>query len=158
MSNQPRALAQLLDDCQRESAAFFARRLRAAGFDDIRPTHDKVFTNIGSGATVSELARRAQLTKQAMTELVEHLERLGYVERAPHLNDRRARVVLLTARGRRCTEAARRILLDTERAWGRLLGRGRYADTREALGILLSTMQDDAAAADARSGVARRHR
>jgi DNA-binding MarR family transcriptional regulator len=158
VSNQPRALAELLDDCQRESAAYFARRLRAAGYGDIRAAHDKVFTNIGDGATVSELAQRAQLTKQAMTELVEHLERMGYVERVPHADDRRARLVRLTARGERCVSAATSVLLDVERRWARLVGRQRYGDARAVLAAILGAMRDEQSASSARPPVAQRRR
>ena len=35
------------------------------------------------GTRVSELARRAQITKQSMAVLVAHLERHGYAERVP---------------------------------------------------------------------------
>lgn len=38
--------------------------------------------------------------KQAMVELVHHLEIHGYVERVPHLTDRRAKLVVPTDRGR----------------------------------------------------------
>ena len=46
---------------------------------------------------MSELARRAQITKQSMSELVAHLERHGYVERVPDPDDRRAKLVRATA-------------------------------------------------------------
>ena len=40
------------------------------------------------------------MTKQAMAELIAHLELHGYVERIPDPGDRRARLVRTTARGR----------------------------------------------------------
>jgi DNA-binding MarR family transcriptional regulator len=46
------------------------------------------------------LAERAHMTKQAMAELVAHLEAQGYVERIPDPNDGRAELVRTTTRGR----------------------------------------------------------
>jgi DNA-binding MarR family transcriptional regulator len=76
--------------------------LAEAGFDDIRPTHANVFTFVPpEGMQVAELTRLAHVRKQSMTQAVEELERLGYVERRPDPSDRRARLVFLTERGRR---------------------------------------------------------
>ena len=49
---------------------------------------------------MSELAARAQITKQSMAELVAHLEQYGYVERIPDPADGRAKLVRATIRGR----------------------------------------------------------
>src|SRR5919199_3563764 len=74
--------------------------LSEAGFDDIRPAHTAVFQHIrAEGSRLSELAERAQLTKQSMGYLVDYLERHGYVERKPDVTDRRAALICLTPRG-----------------------------------------------------------
>jgi DNA-binding MarR family transcriptional regulator len=74
--------------------------LRAAGFDGIRPPHANVFPFVPpEGVHVSELAQRARVRKQTMAQAVEQLERMGYVERRPDPNDRRAKLVFLTERG-----------------------------------------------------------
>ena len=48
---------------------------------------------------MTDLAARAAMTKQAMRELVVHLEERGYVEVVPHPDDGRAKLVTLTDRG-----------------------------------------------------------
>lgn len=53
------------------------------------------------GTRITELARRAQITKQAVGQLVSDLEEAGYVERQPDPGDQRAKIVVLTRRGRR---------------------------------------------------------
>jgi DNA-binding MarR family transcriptional regulator len=52
------------------------------------------------GLRMGELARRARLSKQAMTELVRRLERDGLVERRTDPRDGRASLIFLTARSR----------------------------------------------------------
>jgi DNA-binding MarR family transcriptional regulator len=76
-------------------------RLAEAGHPAVRSAHAAVFQYLDdTGTTVSVLAERAQMTKQAMAELVSHLETHGYVIREPDPADRRAKLVLPTERGR----------------------------------------------------------
>ena len=77
------------------------RRIAERGHPAVRTPHGNVFAFLDDdGTQVSELARRAQITKQSMAELVAHLERHGYVQRIPDPTDRRAKLVRATARGR----------------------------------------------------------
>ena len=76
-------------------------RLAERGHGDVRPAHAAVFQYLDdTGTTVSVLADRAQMTKQAMAELVRHLEERGYLVRVPDPTDKRAKLVLPTDRGR----------------------------------------------------------
>lgn len=71
-----------------------------------KPKHSAVFAQIEpEGSRLTDLARRANITPQAMGELVDELEGLGYVERQPDASDRRAKLIVLTARGRSAVEA-----------------------------------------------------
>lgn len=72
----------------------------AAGFTDLRQAHSNVFAFIPpEGIRLSDLAARARMTKQAMSELVLDLEQLGYLERRPDPDDGRSKVIELTKRG-----------------------------------------------------------
>src|SRR4051794_8541645 len=105
---------QLVDEIQ---AGVVAR-----GFDDVSPTHGFAFVRISSGpATTSDVAEHLGVTKQAASQLVEHLVRRGYVRREHDPRDARARLLVLTDRGERCTEAATAAAGDAVRSWrGRL--------------------------------------
>src|SRR5919197_6479996 len=73
-----------------------------AGFPQ-KPSHSAVFAQIKlEGSRLSDLARGANMTPQAMGELVDALEELGYVVRRPHPTDRRAKLIVLTPKGRDC--------------------------------------------------------
>ena len=93
-------LARLL----REFAKDFETRILAAvhqrGHTTIRLSHGAVFGNLGLGPVrVTELAKRAQVTQQAMGKMLKELERLGYIARDIDDTDRRAKVIRLTDQG-----------------------------------------------------------
>lgn len=76
-------------------------RLAERGHGVIRVAHGSVFQHLDEGGTtVSALAERAGMTKQAMAELVHYLEAHGYLRRGPNPEDRRAKLVKLTDLGR----------------------------------------------------------
>lgn len=108
--------------------------LAERGFGDLRPAHGTIAQHIADhGSRVTVLAQLAQVSKPTVVYLVDDLERLGYVERAPDPADGRAKLIRLTARGAQAQEAAREIVAQIEQDWGRLLGSSDYARLRELL-------------------------
>ncbi|WP_370948345.1 MarR family winged helix-turn-helix transcriptional regulator [Amycolatopsis sp. cg5] len=74
---------------------------------DVRPAHATVFINLEpDGIRLTKLAEKAVMTPQAMGELVDDLEKLGYVRRVPDPSDRRAKLIVFTERGERAVETA----------------------------------------------------
>jgi DNA-binding MarR family transcriptional regulator len=111
--------------------------LAEVGFDDIRPAHTTVFQHVkADGTRLSELAQRAQVTKQSMTYLVDYLEQRGYVERRPDSTDRRATLIFLTERGWAEVRAALGIIAAIEHEWAQRLGERRMEQLRELLAEL----------------------
>jgi DNA-binding MarR family transcriptional regulator len=80
----------------------------AAGYSDVSPSYGSVLLPLyeDDGLRMGELARRARLSKQSMTEMIRRLERDGLVERRPDPADGRASLIFLTARSRRFKPAA----------------------------------------------------
>lgn len=113
-------------------------RLAAHGHDLIRPAHGVVFQFLDdTGTTVSVLAERAQMTKQAMAQLVQHLEMHGYVSRVPDPHDGRAKLVMPTDRGHEVIAFAQGLVPELEAWVTRLLG----ADRTQALQQDLETIR-----------------
>ncbi len=76
-----------------------------AGFPQ-KPSHSAVFAQIKpEGSRLTDLARGANMTPQAMGELVDELEQMGYLVRRPDPTDRRAKLILLTDKGHACIAA-----------------------------------------------------
>ncbi len=74
------------------------------------------------GSRPSELAERAGISKQAMNQLLQSLERLGYLSRRDVKADQRARQVHFTARGRAAWAKIHEILAEIEAEWRTTLG------------------------------------
>ena len=99
--------------------------------------HGNVFGFLDDeGTRVSELARRAQITKQSMADLVAHLERHGYVERIADPRDRRAKLVRPTARGREVYAIARKAIAEIDAEWTARLGAQKMRQLRGLLAEL----------------------
>lgn len=95
--------------------AEFVRRVAAAGYPDLRPVHGMVFQVLqGPGATATELAERLGVTKQAAGQLVDDLERRGYLRRQPHPDGGRRRLVVLTDRATEHLAVAGGVLRELE--------------------------------------------
>lgn len=98
--------------------AELVERLHAAGYPDHTAAHHPIFENIDPGGTrLSVLAARTGLTHQSISELVQALERRGYVERVPDPSDGRARLVRLTDKGRGAVRTAIREIAAIEAKW-----------------------------------------
>jgi DNA-binding MarR family transcriptional regulator len=104
----------------------------------IRASHSVVFGQLGGeGARLTELARGANMTPQAMGELVDELEELGYVVRRPDPSDRRAKLIMLTASGRDCLRDGIETIATIERSITETLGARGHRQLRDLLSKLL---------------------
>ncbi|WP_119268551.1 MarR family winged helix-turn-helix transcriptional regulator [Taklimakanibacter deserti] len=111
--------------------------LKAAGFEDLSLPHMAVLQYPGpDGVRPGILAERAGMSKQAMNQLLKTLEGLGYVTRSTVPDERGARIVRFTKRGRAAFRKMVDILADIEREWSRELGPKRFAELKRLLGIL----------------------
>lgn len=109
-------------------------RLRAAGFTDTRMAHNAVFPHVPpEGIRLVDLAARAGMTKQAMSELVVDLEALGYLRRRADPTDGRAKLIEFTDRGWASVRAALAAFEAIESELATAIGAGRMRQLRRTL-------------------------
>lgn len=113
--------------------------VNAAGFDQ-RPAHSAVLAHIDidGGTRLTTIAARASITPQAVGELIDDLERLGYVVRRPDPQDRRAKRIVLTERGLRCVDAALETIFGIEAELAELLGTDALAALHASLAVIIA--------------------
>ena len=134
LAARPAPLLALLHASEQAIAAQLHHHLRDAGFDDQRPAHDAVFAHLPpEGLRLTELAERARVTKQAMGELVDDLERKGYLHRRPDPTDRRAKLIEFAPRGWDALGAAVRAFDDIEAELTREFGSDPLTQLRQVL-------------------------
>jgi DNA-binding MarR family transcriptional regulator len=130
----PENLAILLREPFRAMSDEVFERLAARGHGDVRAAHGNVFQYLDDeGTRVVELAQRAQMTKQSMASLVEHLESRGYVERITDPTDGRAKLVRATERGREVFAIVRELVAEIDARLLARLGAAKLAQLRTLL-------------------------
>ena len=108
-----------------------------AGFPQ-KPAHSAVFAQIApEGSRLTDLARGANMSPQAMGELVDELEQLGYVVRRPDPDDRRAKRIVLTTKGKACIAAGTVVISGIEQQLTDRLGDRGHRQLRRLLIRLL---------------------
>lgn len=114
--------------------AQIVEQLHAAGFTDVLPAHLVVFQYPGPhGRSPGELARAADVSKQAVNNLLSQLDRAGYLTRVVNRENRRERIIELTDRGRAALEAIRTAVDQIEARWQGDLGAADYRQLRSLL-------------------------
>ena len=137
------------DDERRNTIALLGQAYSLLGFQIVegvvgagypqKPKHSAVFAQIDSeGSRLTDLARRANITPQAMGELVDELEELDYVTRQPDPTDRRAKLIVLTDRGRAAVEAGKHTIVGLENRITEVLGEEGHTALRRLLSQLLN--------------------
>ena len=115
-----------------------------AGYDDLTPAEFGVFRYPGpDGYRPSEIATNLHVTKQSVNDLLGDVERRGYLTREPDPQDRRARVVHLTAKGQKLQRLMSRLAKEAEDEIADRLGPKRFAALADALDDLTRELADD---------------
>ena len=109
-------------------------RLAQEGYDDLLPRHAAVLSYLDEdGIRATDLARLSALHKQIVGRMVDELEQLGYVERRPDPQDRRAKLIFPTERGLDQIRRGDEIVADIEARHAREVGARTYAAFRDVL-------------------------
>jgi DNA-binding MarR family transcriptional regulator len=111
--------------------------LRAQGTlvsPELRGSHRRILQMIPpQGVRITDLARIAGMTKQALGEFVDWLEQSGFVRSGRDPADGRVRLVTRTDRGDAAAEAARLAIEAVERDWRKEVGAEAFDTMKEAL-------------------------
>ena len=112
-----------------------------AGYDDLNPAHVGLFRHPSlGGRRLTEIAQQMQITKQSVHELVSHLQARGYLVREPDPADRRARIVVLTQKGRQLESIVRDQARHAEEQIAAILGPRRFAKLQQALETIIAEL------------------
>ena len=117
------------------------QRLHSRGFREITDSNSTVVKLLGpEGDRITELARKAGMTKQSMGYLVEQLEAAGYVERVADRMDARAVIIRRTKKGWAYNRAAAEEVAKLQEEWTQLLGPAKMKELKSLLAELVAKL------------------
>ena len=107
------------------------------GYKGLRPSFGPFLSLIwDEGRPLASIADVLAISPQAASQLANLAEEAGYLERRPNPEDRRSKLVMLTARGRALVDEGVRIILESESEYAALVGAGAYRRFTGALAEL----------------------
>jgi DNA-binding MarR family transcriptional regulator len=125
---------RLLFDSTRRFQERVLALVNGKGYPDIRIAHLAVTRHIDlAGTKIADVAARAGVTKQSMSEMVEQLREMGFVRLEADAGDKRAKIVTFTNSGQVLLETIRKAVASTERELTSRIGARRVAALRTAL-------------------------
>lgn len=141
-ANRSKNLRQLLIRAGRALNAMIAEELDKRGYAKVRPSHSSLLANLEfEGSSVTDIADRAGMTKQAMGLLVAELEQLGYIARTPDEKDKRAHTITPTKSGKKLMADTLQIVDEIEERYSNILGDQTMNGLRTGLAAFMGVRQ-----------------
>lgn len=133
-----------------QSSTAFTRRMietvQASGFDDISIADSELLPYLSlEGTSLSEIADRKGISRQAVHQSVHSLIKRGYLELAPHPADARARIARHTAKGLSLVETLQGVKSDLHDEALAAIGPRKMKDLTKTLDVLFRALSDPSA-------------
>lgn len=130
-------LRRLLIAASRSINQAITKELTQRGFKNTRPGHSMLLANLDlKGNSVTEVADRANMSKQSMARLAIELEEMKLITRRPSKADRRALILTFTAKGRSLVRETIAVADRIEESLSRDMGPGELAAVKRALRVI----------------------
>lgn len=140
---------KLISILKRQFDQWVTEQLAERHHFDFKIAHMPLIMNIAlEGTNNNELAKKARVTKQAMSKVVKELLDLGYIQVKPDSNDKRVTTVTLTDRGKKFVIEARMCIKELHEEYRKAVGKARYDGMIETM-ILLEEYNNSKAKANA---------
>jgi DNA-binding MarR family transcriptional regulator len=110
--------------------------MHAHGSAELTRSSSMIFSYLDpEGSRPADLARRIGVSRQAVHKTLNEMVEIGLVELVADPDDQRAKLVILTPRGREWVELARSVLAGLERELEARIGHERMLGLRAALAV-----------------------
>jgi len=119
----------------------FVSQLQNAGYPDVTFALVNILGHLdrNGGVQQTQIAEKAGLTKQAIGQFLDELEKLNLIERVTDPKDKRARLVRYTAQGKKFLTVADKIKAQIEEEYAAKIG----AQNLATMSNLLHKLQQD---------------
>lgn len=129
-----KSVGKLISHLKRHFDAWAMTEFCEHGYTDFKMGYMPLIMNIRpEGITNNELAKKARVTKQAMSKVVRELTEADYITAETDGKDKRSSIIYLTPKGKQLVLAARDRVLDLEKTYEKLLGKKELLQFKEML-------------------------
>lgn len=116
-------------------------KLHALGYTDFKLSYMQFLGNVTEeGVTNNELAKRASVTKQAMSKVVNLLEREGYIYTKKNETDSRSSIICLSERGKALFLDLQTCMLDLKTRLSTVVGEERWEQMIDTMVLLVEDL------------------
>jgi DNA-binding MarR family transcriptional regulator len=123
LAQRQHSLIRMLGLLKKDMDCRIMTKLQHKGYDNFRLGDLVLIANIDpQGIINNELAKKARITKQAMSKVVKNLEADGYICTCKHANDNRASVISLTDAGKQLIVHAAESFQEIEKEYTKIVG------------------------------------
>ncbi|SEW18624.1 transcriptional regulator, MarR family [Chitinophaga sp. YR573] len=144
LAQRQRSLIRLLGLLKKDMDFKITEKLQQKGYDNFKLGDLVLIVNIQpEGIINNELAKRARITKQAMSKVVKNLEAGGYILTRKHENDNRSAVIFLTDNGKRLLISAAESFREIQEEYTDIIGQEDADSLKLILGKLVSTLRPE---------------
>ncbi|WP_343692317.1 MarR family transcriptional regulator [Chitinophaga sp.] len=144
LAQRKRSLTRLLGLLKKDIDCRIVEKLQQKGYNNFKLGDLVVFINIQpEGIINNELAKKARITKQAMSKVVKYLESEGYISTTKHTVDNRAILISLTDNGKKLLIAAFETFEEIQAEYTAIIGDSDAAALRQVLSKLLFTLHPE---------------
>ena len=146
LAQRKRGLIRLLGLIKKDLDCRIVEKLQQRGYNNFKLGDLVVIINIQpEGIINNELAKKARITKQAMSKVVKYLESEGYIHTTRHASDNRAILISLTDNGKRLLIAAFETFEEIQAEYTAVVGDEDTEALKKVLGRLLFTLHPELA-------------
>lgn len=141
---RPQMLIRMVNLIKKDMDNRLTEQLQQRGYADFKMGDMVLIANIApEGIINNELAKKALITKQAMSKVVKNLEAAGYIETRKHESDNRAIMIFLSDKGKQLLIAATEGVQEMEQHYAYLIGQEDNKHLKELLMKLVHKVYPD---------------
>ena len=141
LAQRQHSLIRMLGLLKRDMDNRILDKLQKRGYENFKLGDLVLIINIPPEGTINnELAKKARITKQAMSKVVKNLEAGGYIHTCKHSTDNRASVICLTDEGKKLIVSAAESFQEIEKEYTGITGPEDASALKQILGKLVSAL------------------
>jgi len=123
LAQRQHSLIRMLGLLKKDMDCRIMTKLQHKGYDNFKLGDLVLIANIEpQGIINNELAKKARITKQAMSKVVKNLEATGYIRTCKHASDNRASIISLTDAGKQLIIHAAESFQEIEKDYTKIIG------------------------------------